>query len=96
MKATFVKDVSENFIGTARLYRVDPPIAHSYDFEKETYTAHADFIVSSAVNAYCDGPETYLFAADENGKILDWSELEGSFRGGLDCDKAIRDAGYEL
>lgn len=65
-------------------YRLDPPL-----------NGH-EFVVSSAETVSCSGPETYLFGADADGNITDWSELEGSYRGGLDCEQAIRNAGYEI
>jgi hypothetical protein len=42
------------------------------------------------------GPETYIFPSDETGKVIDWGELDGSYRGGLSHEKAIEDAGFVL
>lgn len=42
------------------------------------------------------GPETYIFPANEDGKVVHWAELEGSFRGGLDHERALRNAGFEV
>ena len=52
-------------------------------------------IVSSVV-AIFSGPETYIFGAKEDGEPADFSELEGSYRGGLDHKKALKNAGYSL
>lgn len=38
--------------------------------------------------------ETYLFGADEEGKILDWCELEGSMKGTQSHAEALNEAGY--
>jgi len=40
------------------------------------------------------GPETYIFPANGNGKVLSFLELEGSYRGGLNHFKALEGAGY--
>lgn len=56
----------------------------------------AEYVVVSASNVPFSGPETYIFAADEDGKIVRWTELDGSFRGELDHEKALRGAGYEV
>jgi hypothetical protein len=84
-KATFVKDVSEHFQGNAELYKVTPAL--------EGF----DFVVVSATVAFDTGsPETYIFGADENGTVVSWGELEGSFRGELDISKALSLAGYTV
>lgn len=80
MEATFVKDL-DNFIGTAKLWVLSEPIA---DDEDET-----EYVATSAVDALYTGPETYIFPCDEQGNVLSWSELPGSFRGSLDHDQAI-------
>lgn len=40
------------------------------------------------------GPETFLFPADGKGNITSWGELDGSFRGAIDHEQALRNAGY--
>lgn len=42
------------------------------------------------------GPETYIFPADKTGEIVNWSELDGSFKGGLDHEQALVNAGFEV
>ena len=87
-----VKDVSDKFKGEAWLYKVSDVV--------EEDGASSEYIVSSAV----EGPnffggficETYLFLSDSDGNVLRWGELEGSFKGGMDCDQAIKRAGYEI
>ena len=54
------------------------------------------YVVASAALTMFTGPETLVFQADEEGNVTDWKDLDGSSRGHLDCDQAIRDAGYEL
>jgi len=89
MKAKFIKDVSENFTGIAKLYSVNPPVK---DYEGNEY----NYVVSSGTNVMFSGPETYVFPADENGNVLDWGELDGSFKGSIDCEQAIINMGYEI
>jgi len=69
----------ETMAGDARLYR----------FEDGT------FVVVSAVNAPVTGPETYIFDSDELGVVSNWNELGGSFRGALDHERALRNAGHD-
>lgn len=66
-----------------RLYRLDPP------------HASGQYVVVSAVNDYLIH-ETYIFPADEHGKILDWTELPGSYRGGTNHAEALAGLGYEV
>lgn len=80
MEATFVEDIT-GWRGDARLYRLSEP----YEYGEE-YVTH---VIASAVNAAFSGPETYVFAATATGNVIDWCELPGSFRGGLDHERAI-------
>jgi hypothetical protein len=77
--------------GSMRLYRLDPPLRDEY-----AENGPFEYVVVSATNAYMTGPETYIFPADEKGEITSWGELEGSFRGSLDHEKALRNAGYKI
>lgn len=92
--ATFIKDL-DDFTGTAKLYRCDPPMeTEPWDDEEEP--ERFEFIVASAAVAFGTGPETYLFGANEDGEVVAWGELPGSYRGGLDHERAIENAGYEV
>jgi hypothetical protein len=75
----------------ARLYRMAEPVR--YEDNGECITR---YVVVSASNVPYSGPETYIFPADDQGAVLNWSELSGSFKGALDHDQAIRNAGWEL
>ena len=85
--ATLVRDTEEPRAGSVgsmhgkKLWKVDPPV--KYD------GGETSFVVTSAASVMFSGPETYIFPADEDGKILDFLELPGSFRGGLDHQEAI-------
>ena len=68
---------------TQRCYRCTPPL-----------DGHEYVVVSATITLY--GKETYIFAANSLGTITDWRELDGSFRGALDHEHALLNAGYEV
>lgn len=92
-KATFVRKLTD-FTGDARLYKVDPPIEQK-DWEGNVEATH-EYVIASATNVMFSGPETYLFPANEAGEVIDWGELDGSYRGGFDHEAALTGAGYEV
>ena len=97
MKAQFIKDVSEDWQGTAYLFKVDPPMKYDEPWDDSDPPAkETEYVVASAVVAMMTGAETYIFATDAEGNVIDWGELEGSGRGFLDPDQAIRNAGYNV
>ena len=82
----------DNFRGTAALFKLTPAIIDvNYDDVVNTY----EYVIVSAANVPFSGPETYIFPSNENGEVVDWVELDGSFRGSLDIWQALRNAGYE-
>lgn len=88
MKATLIENLT-GWKGDARLYRVDPPIQFNGDRKTK-------YVVVSAATVMFSGPETYIFPASREGKVLDWLELHGSFRGALDHTRALEGAGYSI
>lgn len=82
-----VRDL-EGFRGEAKLWRVTPAVKWGNHYQGDA-GGETEYIVSSAVVAMFSGPETYLFPADADGEVLDWSELPGSYRGGLSHDAAM-------
>lgn len=54
------------------------------------------YVITSAKSVQFSGPETYMFGADENGEIVDWCELPGSFRGELNHKKCFEEIGYNV
>lgn len=99
MKATFIKEIPQIRGGICqKLYRVDPPMTlEQWDYDEDVETNIAfDYVVVSAAQVIMVGPETYIFGADEEGMIVNWSELEGSFKGALDHERALHNAGYEV
>lgn len=69
--------------GDARLYKLNKPLAGNY------YV-----IVSGVHNQYTT--ETYIFSSNKLGDIIDWGELDGSFKGAIDHKRALNNAGYEI
>ena len=80
--ATFV--AQRNGEGEGRIYECDPP-----------HESHRFVWVSAVVVAF-SGSETFIFGCNKKGDVQDWSELEGSFKGGLDIPKALSNAGYQI
>ena len=52
------------------------------------------YVVTSVSNLNRLGVETYMFGADEQGNIIDWSELQGSYSGGQDHHKCFKNIEY--
>ena len=76
--------------GDARLYELSEPVEYGEGNKK------TKFVVVSAAYVMFSGSETYIFPADKNGNVMDWGELEGSFRGGLDHVVALENAGFTV
>jgi len=103
-KAQFVKDVSKKFAGSAILVECIPPMKYNsyeetnreYEGQYEDFEKEAKYVVVSAAHVTFSGSETYIFPSDEDGNVVDLGELNGSFRGALDHERALNNAGYEL
>lgn len=80
--AKFVRDL-DGFTGEARFYELSEPL-----------DSHR-FVIVSAITVL-GTPETYIFGANPDGSIKGWLELDGSYKGGLDHNKALNGAGYEV
>ena len=90
--AKFIRDLEE-WIGDARLYKLSEAIP--YEGLGDWPDSTTEFVVVSAVVVPYGGPETYIFPALEDGQVMNHLELEGSFQGSLDHNKALLGAGYE-
>lgn len=91
--ATFIKTIP-GMRGDMRLYRVEPPMGGEDRGDGPVPTF--EHVAVSAAVPFGSGPETYIFGCDSEGKDIDFAELDGSFRGGLDHAQALRNAGYEI
>lgn len=88
-----IVDLPYDWEGEARLYRIDPPMSFIIG---ESRLSSTEYVVVSTAITEDEGPNTLIFPAKENGEVLDWLDLPGSFAGDLDFDKALRDAGYQV
>jgi len=90
--ARFIKKL-EGWRGRAKLYELSEPVEYGWTEKGET-----KFVAVSAISFAPDTglPETYIFPCDKDGNVLDWLELEGSFRGGMDHEKALNNAGFTV
>jgi hypothetical protein len=70
--------------GEGRVYKVTPPLEGN------------KYVWVSAVVAMFTGPETYIFGCDKDGEVKNFSELQGSYRGGLNHEEALSNAGYQV
>jgi len=90
--ATKLKDLNS----TQVLWELSEAVEFDYDYEADEYRRETNFVVTSVpYNPALVGPETYIFPADQEGEILNWGELDGSFKGGMDHSQAIERAGFK-
>ena len=92
---TFVRKLPD-WRGDARLYKLSEPVGYDRDCETGKYAGTTDHVAVSAADVMFSGPETYVFPADAEGEVLDWGAMDGSFRGALDHERAIREAEWVL
>lgn len=96
MKKAFKLRKVPGFKGVAFLYRLDPPLpARALPGRLRREQVSNEYVISSAV-VVAYGPETYLFPADEEGRVVSWVELPGSQKGTLDNDAPLIELGYEI
>lgn len=102
--ATHVMEASWG-AGEAHVYRCEPPMPiHDFDAEdhdivdcsSESGCPTTEYVWVSAANVMYSGPETYIFACDHEGRVTNWGELPGSFKGDLDHERALTGAGYTV
>jgi hypothetical protein len=84
MKTAKAVKVMEGWRARATVYELSEPLE-----------GHTHVIVSSVTSKYT-GPETAIFASTPDGKVMDYTELDGSTDGILDHGEALRNAGYTL
>ena len=94
--ATFVKDL-KGWLGIAKLYKLSKSVKFDIPYAEDDLPAkETSFVIVSSAVSMVTGPETFVFPADEEGKVMSWGELKGSFRGNPDHKKALRRAGYKM
>jgi hypothetical protein len=99
-RAIFIKKL-DDWLGEALLYRLSPPPV--YSGKRQRY-----YVAVSAVDLnkiYEEAgilshipddmlEETYIFHTTRLGKVVEWGELRGSFKGKRDHKEALFRAGY--
>ena len=98
--ARFIRDLV-GFMGVAKLYKVSPAIEFTkLDWrdgaDKKPIKATTEYVAVSAIIDQFSGPETCIFPCDAEGEVQDWAELDGSYRGDLDHEAALRNGGYKI
>lgn len=78
------------------VYELSEPVAYESYEGDELVTKTTRFVMVSAATVMMSGPETYIFPSDEDGEVVDWGALDGSYKGGLNHAEAIEGAGWEL
>lgn len=89
--ATFVREIPmKGSLGyhEVRLYQLSEPV--------DSEAGPVEYVYVSAADLPYVGTETYMFPATADGEVIDWGELDGSYRGGLDHEQALINAGYEV
>ena len=82
--AKFVKKINMRRDRNQVLYRLSEPLDYY------------SYVMVSAGHTWDHGDETYIFGANEEGEVLNWGELTGSYTGGLSHKEALAGAGYEI
>lgn len=102
--STFVRDITDR----QKLYRTSEPFACTKIIREpgqgwlqgRLEPTETSFIVSSWCNIETEiaqgCPETYLFAANEDGEVIDWCEMEGSFKGAYNHEEAMNNSNFPL
>lgn len=96
MTAKLIQSNLPGFRGTVHLYELSEPITFDYDWDTEMDTKNTNYVVVSTADVLYSGPETYIFPVNQDGEVLSWLEIKGSFRGALDHAQALQNAGYEV
>jgi hypothetical protein len=73
-------------------FKLSHPIEYKDKNEQKQLTYD---IVVSATSTPNHGEQTYIFPADKKGTVLSWTQHEGSLKGVMDHDAALKNAGYE-
>ena len=97
MKRALRMPLEGNWKGDARLYRLEPPYVGQDPYSSnEGDLMQVEYVIVSAATMPFSGPETFIFPASAEGEVQEWLEMEGSFKGGLNHRKALKNIGYEV
>ena len=97
--AELIKDVSADFRGVAKLYKLSSPVRYKEIINSETSKKRqTKFVVLSSVDMALDhgGSETFIFPANSKGDIQSWHELVGSARLKVSHNVVLGSLGFDL
>jgi len=96
--AELIKDVSEDFRGDAKLYKLSSPVRFIDTSLEASKKRQTKFVILSSVDLALDhgGSETFIFPSDSKGKIQSWHEMEGSRKGKVSHDVVLGLVGFNL
>ena len=96
--AELINDVSEDFRGYAKLYKLSSPVRYRDTSGETPRKRQTKFVVVSSIDLALDhgGSETFIFPADAKGKIQSWQELDGSSKGKVSHSTALDTLGFNL
>ena len=98
--AELIKDVSADFRGNAKLYKLSSPVRYIDKSLEASKKRQTKFVILSSVD-FLEWPdngcsETFVFPADAKGRIQSWQELEGSSRFKVSHDVVLGLLGFNL
>ena len=88
--------IGEHPNGTFHVYELSKSVSWGYRHKTGKPIGKTKFVVVSAAMVPFSGPEVFIFPSDEDGKILDWMELDGSLKGTMIHEDAIANAGWKV
>lgn len=89
---TFIRDMTTTKCRNSRLYRLAKPVPYR-DYGEDDAAHTTDMVIVSAVIINMVDyihTETYIFPSDDDGHLLAWTEMPGSFQGACDFERALR------
>jgi len=104
MKAQLIEQGLPEFTGSANLYELDEYVKFNDELDEENGGFFFNHVIVSGVemaevlsemvsphlpDEVMSPTETYIFPSNEEGKVLSWMELPGSFRGEINHEKAL-------
>jgi hypothetical protein len=81
MEAELIRKVNPDARGDQKLWKLSEP------YVSDDVTC--EYVLTSAVDGH-GILETFVFPANEDGRVIDWGELEGSYQGDTNHDRAIK------
>lgn len=87
--ATFIKDIVGQR-ASQKLWHLSQGVPFGWGEPMQL----TEYVITSATNVIFSGDETYMFPANADGDITNWVEMDGSYRGDLNHERAIRKAGW--